>query len=215
MKTTAIITMLALMGISGCASQVPVAENFALSYQKKIKAAYHWDVVADDVVAQTLSALNKKDFLQGRPLYIQAAPESTDFNKGFRNFLITRMVNRDLNVSDAPNGAVQVRYETQVVQHKSERTAYQPGTLTALAAGVLVARNIVRGSVAAQVAGVLGLDVLQGHASGGPTKTELIVTTSITADSRFVMRKSDVYYLENADVDLFKENLKNWKVVGQ
>lgn len=219
-----------LFSVTGCALQspVPVAENFPLSLQKKVRASHHWDVIADDVVSQTLKSLEAKDYLQGRAFFVRpVAQGKPTFDKAFRNFMITRMVNRGLPVSNSEAGSVEVQYETQVVQHQSDRPYYQPGAITVLTAGVLVARNLAVVEHSAQLVGgtLLGAaalaDVAAGHASGGPTKTELIVTTSIVVDSRFVMRKSDVYYLEDLDVGLFNETAekevvtKEWKVVGQ
>ncbi len=68
--------------------------------------------------------------------------------------------------------------------------------------------------------GVAGLaDYGLGHYSGGPTHTELIVTTSIINGGAYAFRKSDIYYIEEADTDLFVEALerpvKQWQIVGK
>lgn len=211
---------------AGCASQVPVAETYPVSYQKKAKAAHHWDVLAADVVSQTEASLEKNNYLDGRILYVMPPQEKTIFNKAFGNFLVSQLVNRGLPVSPSREGAVTVQYETQVVKHNSDRPNYSPGMLTTLTAGILVARDIaLYASAESQVMGGMALvglaDLGFGHLAGGPTKTEVIVTTSITADERFVMRKSDIYYLEDVDASLFVEpplpapTVKPWKVVGQ
>ena len=226
MKIFSASLIVAALATAGCASQVPVAETYPVSYQKKAKAAHHWDVLASDVVAQTEASLEKNDFLNGRVLYVMPPHERTTFNKAFGNFLVSQLVNRGLPVSPRREGAVMVQYETQLVQHNSERPNYSPGMLTMLTAGVLVARDIaLYAPTESQMLGGLALvglaDLGFGHLAGGPTKTELIVTTSITADDRFVMRKSDIYYLEEVDASLFVEPhppapvVKAWKVVGQ
>ncbi len=226
MKILSASLIAAALTAAGCASQVPVAQTYPVSYQKKAKASHHWDVLASDVVAQTEASLAKNDYLNGRLLYVMPAQEKTTFNKAFGNFLVSQLVNRGLPVSPSREGAVTVQYETQLVQHNSERPNYSPGMLTTLTAGVLVARDIaLYAPTEAQMLGGLALvglaDLGFGHLAGGPTKTELIVTTSITADGRFVMRKSDIYYLEEADASLFVEPqrkapvVKAWKVVGQ
>jgi len=55
--------------------------------------------------------------------------------------------------------------------------------------------------------------------SGGPTNTELILTTTVTRDGQYVARKTDVYYLENVDTPLFMPpsyyRAANMKVVSQ
>lgn len=211
---------------AGCASQVPVAQTYPVSYQKKAKAAHHWDVLAADVVAQTVASLERNNYLDGRALYVVPSEEKTTFNRAFANFLTSQLVNHGLPVGTVRDGAVVVQYETQLVKHNSERPNYTPGMLTALTAGVLVARDVALHAAQESLylggMAVVGLaDVGFGHLAGGPTKTEVIVTTSITDNGRYLMRKSDIYYLEDVDASLFAEApvkvspVKEWKVVGQ
>jgi len=55
--------------------------------------------------------------------------------------------------------------------------------------------------------------------SGGPTHTEVILTTSVSRGGQFVARKTDVYYLEDVDAPLFLSSstypTRQLKVVGQ
>jgi len=74
----------------------------------------------------------------------------------------------------------------------------------------------------AQLAAGLGLTLAADYAnsinSGGPTNTELILTTTVTRGGQYLARKTDVYYLENADTPLFtRPSYKNvnMKVVSQ
>lgn len=205
-------------GLFGCASPAPVAQNFPISYQKVARTAHHWDVVADDVVAQTLQVITEKQQLQGRGIYVPAA-NNTAFNGAFRDFLITHFVDRGANVSvcrmvdsktgfalDAPD--IEVQYDTRVISHSGHMPNYEPGILTILASGVAVLRNAIespwsRGSANAGLIGaaVLG-DVALGHAAS-TTRTEIVVTTTIAERNRFVMRRSDIYYVPDADAKLF------------
>ena len=75
----------------------------------------------------------------------------------------------------------------------------------------------------AQLLATLGLASLADYGasinSGGPTNTELILTTTVTRGGQYVARKTDVYYLENAVSPLFMrpsfyKNV-NMKVVSQ
>ena len=53
--------------------------------------------------------------------------------------------------------------------------------------------------------------------SGGPTHTELVLTTTAGTPEQILSRKTDVYYLENVDASLFKQapEYKTLKVVSQ
>jgi hypothetical protein len=189
----------------GCSTaQVPYTQNHLKTYQKVARAASHWDVLADDVAAQTMAALGTQ-----KTLYVAVPAEATTFNRAFHNFLITRMVNKGIPVSTMKSGAVEVQYETQVVKHNSERRAYKPGTITMLAAGLMVAYNVPNWTnnddKAAALLGLAGLaDAGVSVDAGSPTKTELVVTTSVIEGGRYLTRKTDIYYLEPEDASLFE-----------
>jgi hypothetical protein len=214
--------LIVLLLSAGCASRVPVAVNHPLTTQKKAKAAHHWDVLADDIAHQTQVAFyGPANALHDKPLFIQPRGNSA-FDSAFRNFLITRLVNRGVPVTSDAKEGVAVSYEVQLLRHDSSRYTHVPGTLTSLAAGIWVIRGIV-GSAASAVPGTLGLtglaDFALGHYAGEATHTELIVTTSVLDNSKYVLRKSDIYYIEDEDTDLFTDAIdrpvKQLGVVGR
>lgn len=216
--------ILALLTALGCASRVPIAVNHSLTTQKKVKAAHHWDVLADDIAHQTRLALAdpKKSFPQ-KPIYIQSGGTSS-FDTAFRNFLITRLVNQGVPVTAEPREGLAIAYDTQLVRHDSSRYTHIPGSLTALAAGVWVVRDLVGAAAADAAPTTLGLTALAdyalGHYAGGATHTELIVTTTILDRSSYLFRKSDIYYLEDEDTGLYNgevpvRQVKELGVVGQ
>lgn len=208
------VTALSLV-LGACASSpVPFVGKFEPSTQKKLASSHHWDVVASDVANQMAQTLSKNDSLKGRPVYFSPPSESSVFSKAFQSLLITRMIDTGLSVSTKKEGAAETRIETQVVRHSSDRKpGYAPGTLTALVAGVMVARNVaLHMSGDAQAIATLGLvgaaDASTALAPEVPPQTEIIVTTSITAGDKYIARKSDVYYLADVDIDLFLERHK-------
>ena len=204
----------------GCASQAPVAQNFPLSYQKVATTASHWDIVAADVVAQTASVLANTDRLKGRAVYVPNTIRQSAFDTTFNDFLINHMVDRGMQVSVCPTSGgtgmivspdVKVRYETRLISH-AERHFYRPGTLTALAAGIVVARSLSLASLSTGEINntVLGSGVLAdlglSHVAR-PTGTEIVVTTTIDENNRFIMRRSDIYYVPDGDVKLFMQRV--------
>lgn len=210
------------IAVVGCASPVPVANNFPISTQKVARMSHHWNVVADDVITQTLASIEKSPELQKRAVFVEQAYPGSVFDRAFRNFMITRLVEKGqfVNVCRAepqtasgfaqPPGlpAVSVQYETQVVQHRGKVPHYRPGALTWLAANVAAIYNLSTVDHSSDFigAGAAGLlvanDVLAGHVAA-PTRTELILTTTITEDNRYILRKSDIYYVPDADAALF------------
>lgn len=216
MRASAVAVCAAL---AGCASPVPVAENFPLSTQRVAHTAAHWDVVASDVVAQTASVLQSNPTLKGRAVIVGGGYRATAFNAAFRNFLTNHMVNSGLLVNVCSYGnvvrsgfitdaaEVQVQYEVQLIQHAS-MPHYRPGMLTSLAAGVVVGRAIAVSHFDGTEGSLLGLglaglaDVALGHAARA-TRSEIIVTTTIAEQNRYVMRRSDIYYVPDGDAQLF------------
>jgi hypothetical protein len=193
----------------GCANQVPVAENFSLSTQKKLRAPHHWDVIANDIVSETKKALISDVTLQDRSVYIESSQNKyTAFSYALRNFIISDLVNQGVLVSENKENSVLVRYETQVVRHSVERK-YSP-----LQSAVLVSRNLNEQGRSQDYGSTYTA------LTDGPTDSELIVTTSIIDNGSYRMRKSDVYYIDGEDIRLFlpapaQIPVRDLKVVGQ
>lgn len=209
----------AVASLVGCASPMPVAQNFPLTHQKVARTAHHWDVVAEDVVAQTMRAIAEKPQLQSRGVYV-APTRNTAFNMAFREFMITRMVDRGASVSvcrttegggggfagEGPD--VEIQYDTQLVVHAEHPAGYQPPMLTLLASGVAVVRETaLNGDGTAAVLGGVALAEWWAGYLARPTRAEIIVTTTIAEKNRFVARKSDIYYVPDGDTKLFMQKV--------
>jgi len=227
MKISKTVGMSALAGLlatlAGCAnSPIPLAQNFELTSQYKVRSAGHWDLVSKDVVSQTAATLDKAG-AANTPVYVSLPAKPSAFDQGFREFLITKMVQGGKQVLTTNNPqALQVSYQTQVVRHNSPRPHFIPGGFTMLAGGLMVAYGLRLEHVDAKLLGALGgaaaLDYASSVNSGGPTATELILTTTVTRGGQYVARKTDVYYLETADTPLFVNTAMqsvNYKVVSQ
>ena len=106
-----------------------------------------------------------------------------------------------------PDNAFELSYQTQVVRHASFRPHFVPGGLTMISAGLYALYGLRYQHLDAQLAGGLGVavagDVVASMSSGGPTHTELILTTTVATGGRYLTRKTDVYYVEEEDVFLF------------
>ncbi len=222
------------LGLLACATAVltacshapiPVAENFELTSQRKVRSAGHWELMSRDIVTQTGARLAAAGVSKTTPLSVVMPANPTTFDRAFHDFLITQLVNDGYFVSTDPQApATKLSYRTQVVRHNSPRPHFIPGAATALTAGLYVAHGLaVHASTGEAMAGVLGFaalaDLGASQFTGGPTAYELILTTMVEADNRYLVRTTDVYYLENADVSLFTPRTlpqtREMKVVGQ
>lgn len=209
-----VVPLLAVASLlaAGCSSlDVPRADNYPASNQKKARAVHHWDVLADDVATRITDKI--RHWPAGEhPIYVSASGD-TSFNNGFRKLLITRLLDRGVVVSNQPS-AVTLAFETQLVQHPARVSNSLPMPLTRLALGVGVARDWVHRAPSATsvVAGMTAIgalaDVAQyttnGPAAGGPTRTEVLITTSLESGDRYLARTSDVYYIDQDDAVLYQ-----------
>lgn len=194
--------------VSACANQ-PTAQWYQHSQQKKVNAAQHWGLIAADVVEQTKVAVNEQDLGKDKPLYVTDNTGS-HFDRAFRNYMITGLVNAGLTVSPNRDGAIEITYESQVIRHGESFDpslfGYKPGMAATGVAGFWVLRDLARSSsslgiAAATIAGTAGYDV---YKATEPTGVELLLTTSIIQNNQYVMRNTDAYYIEKADAYLFE-----------
>lgn len=214
---------------SGCANKapIPLAENFELTVQPKVRSAGHWDLLSRDVVAQTLGTLDKAGIDPNSQLHVALPHSPSEFDLAFREFLITKLVQTGAGVRQLPEpGLLEVTYHTQVVRHNSDRPHFIPGQFTMLAGGLMAAYGLRHQHIDTQLLATLGLTSAMDYAAsvntGGPTHTEMILTTTVTRGGQYIARKTDVYYLEDADTPLFMRNgyrnayrNVNMKVVAQ
>ncbi|MBV8621266.1 MAG: hypothetical protein JOY84_20570 [Curvibacter sp.] len=237
MKPSPLLPVLLGMAlVSACTSMdVPRADNYPTTSQKKPRSVHHWDVLADDVAARIAQKIHS--YPMALPaVYLEQAPAGS-FNQGFRELLLTRLVDHQVIVSRQP-GPLVVRFDTLLVQHGSEVGNGNPAPVTSLAAGVAVSRDLFSylhsttsavGSVLSLAALTdLGRIALDGQAAGGPTRTEVLVTTSLVREETYLARTADVYYIDPDDRDLYAPKppvpanpapppvaTRNWKVVGE
>lgn len=237
LHTRAIIALLAAVVLGGCGTlDVPRADNYAASGQKKARVIHHWDVLADDVASRVVSKIAV--WPEGEhPIHVTVADESS-FNLGFLKLLRVHLLNRGVVLSTVPT-AVELEVQTQVVQHGASVPQSLPVPIvgTVLGTGVGVWRDwkthysdrvLLPGVATAIGLGAgLALDMAtsytQGAAAGGPTRTEVLITTTLKTQDRYLAGSADMYYIERDDVALYKPEppppppprtpIKTWRVV--
>lgn len=194
--------------VSACANQ-PTAQWHPHSQQKKLNAAQHWGLIAADAVEQTKIAVSEQGLAKDKPLYV-TDNTGTHFDRAFRNYMITGLVNAGLTVSPTKDGAIEIAYESQVIRHGASFDpslfGYKPGMAATGVASFWVLRGLAKSSsslgiAAATVAGAAGYDT---YKATEPTGVELLLTTSIIQNNQYVIRNTDAYYIEKADAYLFE-----------
>lgn len=187
---------------AGCGSRVPYATTFPLQAQKKMQAAKHWEVFAEDITARVEEILEESADLRLKPIYL-VPKEGTPFEEIFHELLVSELVSHGLIVSQKESGALKLDYDTEILVHSDRSYQKFPYKWTVLTAGVSVARNISDWAVDNMVmmGATLGTlaDVASSHYAGPPGHKEVIITTSLGDGDYFFMHRSDIYYINDAD----------------
>lgn len=191
--------------------EAPLSENFEPSYQKRLNASAHWEVIAGDLSSQLLATLTKSG-LQEKPVYINLYSEKTPFSRAFNDFLTTHLVKKGVIVSKDKINSTIYNYKIQPVNFESGMTTSLASNFkwTALATGLIVIRDIAdslhlnKDIVTAGVAA-------DAWSTGGTSRLELIITTSILNRDIYIHRTTDVYYANSDDLHLYEQQSKAGK----
>jgi hypothetical protein len=188
-------------------SQVPIATTYPVTYQKKMQAAHHWDVLTADVAIRLRGALIGSGEPQGRPvaLYVQQPRYNSEFGLAFHNLLVTHLLEEGFVMSESSSGGLPLSYDIQVVTHNDRGFIRpMPGLFTALTGTVLVLRDVAdsHSAAAATLLGAAVVDVATGYITDNPN-SEIIVTTSVMSGDRYVARLRDIYYISDNNVNQY------------
>lgn len=205
--------LIALTLINGCAIHDgrPAPANINVTDEQKLKSVKHWEVVADDV-SDTIAkaAINSKT-----SVYIKS-DDKTAFDKVFPSYLRSKLLAKGVNVSASEQNALRVDLNVEAVRHVI-LNRYKPGSLSALAAGVLVLRDSTdstRATIGSLAALAIGADVIASYneVTKRPS-TEVVLTTSIQKDSNYLVHRTDAYYIDSVDSTLFNDYAKEIPVL--
>lgn len=190
------------LGLGACMSQIPMATTYPVTFQKKMQAAHHWDVLTEDVANRLRDALGGAGD-QGRALslYVRQPRYDSRFGEAFHDLLITHLMERGFSITENPAAGLPVTYDVQLVSHNDRGFIRpMPGMMTALAGSVFVLRSVAEHSAtSAWMLGSVGVDVVSGYITDNPNN-EIIVTTSVMNGDRYVARLRDIYYISDNNV---------------
>lgn len=188
------ITAVAVVPVLVGCSQIPKPSAHVLSYQKKMQAARHWQVLAADVAAQVA-----EEYASVATPGVYVEPADGVFGDAFTALLNTELLNAGIPISGNPRSGVTLAFDVQLVRHRAgwpdRRDRTQPGLWTAVATGVRVARNVTKNMI---IPGGVAMDLMAGTWTT-LSEHEVLITTSLEKDGNFVMRRTDLYYVNDID----------------
>lgn len=165
-------------------------------------------MIAVDAIEQTKLSLAKQAFTKDKTLYV-TDNTTTDFSRAFRKYMIAGLLDAGFVVSAKKEGAIEVSYEAQVIRHASsfdpQAYGYKPGMATAGVTGFWVLRDALRtwSLGIASVATAGAYDIYKAK-NPGETGVELLISTSIIHNDKYVMLNADAYYIEKDEAWLFE-----------
>jgi hypothetical protein len=202
------LLLVAAILMSACASYDgrPAQAFFDVEPEYKLKSAKHWRVVANDVGRNIRKAVKGPETQVHVP--IPTEPSSI-FNRVFASQLRSSLFDNSVVVTPYEAGAHSVQVTVDTVRHVT-LPDYIPGSLSILAVGVKVLRESQR--VGAPLSQDLGQAVVAGGTDAALTyredqkrpSLEVVLTTSITYQGRYVFHSTDTYYLDDVDACLFR-----------
>lgn len=193
-------------------SQVPVPTGYSLTTQKKMQAVQHWELLAGDVARRIENSLEARSIPMGSYSIYVAPPGSTPFEKSFYDLVLTKMVQKGLNVSRSESQSMVLSFDLEMVRHSERMVRTQQGVYRSLAPGMYVKRQppgqASPGTIAPQERQVGGamVNVESGAYTPELPSVEVMVTTSLTMNDNYIMRDSSIYYINDADWDHYKQH---------
>lgn len=185
-----------------CGSRVPYSTTFPFQSQRKMQAAKHWEVLAEDVAGQVKKCIAARKDLKVKPVYVVSRGE-TPFEEIFHDILISKLVSGGVLVSKKEKDTLRMDYGVKLLEHSRRDYSKFPLTFTALGAGIMVAREVSDWVLEDLLifgtgAGLLA-DLGMSRYAGPPSHKEAVITTSLSYDDYYFMHQTDIYYINDPD----------------
>lgn len=181
------------MLLLGCA-QVPKPSTYPLTYQQKMQAAHHWDLLAKEVAQKVVS---EQGNLGTSGVYVP--PGKGVFGAAYSSLVMTELANSGVTLAASPQGAAVLGVEVQLIQYRAKwpdrANRRHPGFWTAVGTIVRCADYMTFNMV---IPAGVAMDLMEGSTTT-LSKHEVVVTTSLQKDGQYLMRLSSIYYVNDAD----------------
>lgn len=145
---TTTITAAWLSLLVGCASEVPLPTAYEKSYQPKMWAAHHWNVLAADVAERLATALQAVgEMNKPQVLYVAKPGVGSTFNAAYHDLLTTQLMQQGFGITLVPNDAdLVVNYDVKPagLADKNVETGYTE--IEAPDKDILVNISVLRGT---------------------------------------------------------------------
>ena len=185
-------------------SEAPIPKSYPLTTQEKIQAVYHWGLLAEHIAGLVKVALETEytNNRPGRPIYV--APSGiTPFEKVFHALLMTKLFETGLSISNNPEQSLLLSFDIELVKYPKRHVKVEKEIYRSLAMGLIV-KNEISFAESPNVSNKAN----QSGEWARPSKdeylftlpeNEIIITSSLTYNDRYIMRNSSVYYIDDPE----------------
>ncbi len=128
MRIVPYLLSMTLLAVAGCASQIPYAESYGYTGQRKMQAVQHWRILAEEVAEHMREDMVAAG-LADRPVYVVPRKNAAPFDEAFHDFLVEALIDNQVEVSRNAAGALILRKRVEVVSHGATRTYFPHMTM--------------------------------------------------------------------------------------
>jgi hypothetical protein len=180
--------------VASVAPQVPTPTLFPESGQPRLLAGQHWQTIAKDAARSLAVSLTRGQrcgagIAPCRALFVANPQYVTEFSYAFVNALVTALVQQGFHVSQAEEGALALHVDVQGVRFQERANSGK--WVKTLAPGLWTRAEKGKESATALP----------------DERGEIIVTLSVLDGKRYAARSSTVYYVGNADLPLYEQEI--------
>lgn len=184
-----VFVVLGLLSAAGC-SNVPVSMKHQAREQKKFRSVSHWNDLAYEVALEVRKAMSDLDYseVSRRPMYI-AHRGNSPFSEAFHEMLETSIVRMGLQVSkQLEQDSIFLEYDILTFRHDAKYKGHigeMPGGIPARLGAAVVS--------------------LLADPYERPSDNEVLVTTSMSYNNRYILKNTSPYYIHDADFDMYRK----------
>lgn len=199
-------------------SQAPLPVDYPLTTQRQMQAIHHWDLLALAIAEQVSARLNTGQTGMIRSIYVAPCGATTPFEKALRELLMTRLLDKGLNITDDPENHSILSFDVQVVSHGKRNIRAGIVDNESPAAGVITkretpaSRSTDPGSVPYESPESAEARLEAGEYTVELPKYELMITTSLTYDNSYLIRNTSTYYITDPEWWNYATEVRNRSV---
>jgi len=206
-----------VVALSGCTNLYtnnrftprPLAQNFETSYQNKLQAALHWDVLAANEAAEIAKVWSSQSIDPTQTISLEQPSNPSDFSKAYKKMLTSHLLENGIRVSRT-NGAYILSYEIQVIKHKhQDDMPYPAGTYSAVYLISLVPNFVLT------MTPFIADWFLARNRDATTPNTEVLVTTEIQKGDEIIQSSTSAYYFNPGEKSLYDEKNHTFLVTNQ